>query len=194
MNTAKEILEKKAFNAPFGAPNLPELPSWKSVKSGVGDMLESAGNTAVRAGESAMRAVGGVMERASHIGEMPPIVNVSTPAPAPAPTPAQPAKLPSNPAPVNQWNDAALDAEFKRRHATHFDPHSKMDRGKMRIMKEKLGVGNTPSAAPALKPAASPQAGRDWNALFKKHHATSFDPHSSEDRAKMQALRAKYGH
>ena len=209
MNTAQEILEKKAFNAPFGAPNLPELPSWKSVKSGIGDMVHSVseGLKGVPVGapgivgaapsmqpSAGMTPMEGVKIVGRHIADkMPAMAGEGSPGRGKPPVLTQEGPgeqpVPEEPTPVNQWDDAALDAEFKRRHATHFDPHSKMDRGKMRIMREKLGIGN-----PAPAPAPNPQTDEDWNKLFMEHNRTSFDPHSRDDRAKMQALRQQYGH
>lgn len=47
------------------------------------------------------------------------------------------------------------------------------------------------ATAPSIKyPDPKPQV--DFNALFKKHHATAFDPNSRIDRIKMQKLQSKY--
>ena len=52
-------------------------------------------------------------------------------------------------------------------------------------------------AAPAQPayptPVAPVKVAPNFDAIFKKQHASSFDPNSAMDRAKMQKLKARYG-
>lgn len=60
-------------------------------------------------------------------------------------------------------------------------------------------LGNTGAPAraipvgPVAPPAAPVKVAPNFNALFKQQHASSFDPNSAMDRAKMQKLKARYG-
>jgi len=49
-------------------------------------------------------------------------------------------------------------------------------------------------AQPAYPTSAPVKPKVDLNALFKEHHATSFNPKSSMDIGKMKKLKAKYGY
>jgi hypothetical protein len=60
-----------------------------------------------------------------------------------------------------------------------------------------LGNTGAPARAIPVGPVAAPvapvKAAPDFNALFKKMHASSFNPNSSMDRLKMQKLKARLG-
>jgi hypothetical protein len=60
-----------------------------------------------------------------------------------------------------------------------------------------LGNTGAPARAIPVGPVAAPVApvkvSPNFNAIFKQQNASSFDPNSAMDRAKMQKLKARYG-